>query len=121
MALITPILLDASAFGAYFLFGGLALFTAAVMAAYMPETRGRSLESIQEAFQRPAAASDVARYLRRLVPGGLRRRVAAQARPTAPAGQEFELQPQDRAVPLEATAVSLDGAARGLRLDVASA
>lgn len=118
MALITPILLDASAFGAYFLFGGLALFTAAVMATYMPETRGRSLESIQEAFQRPAAASDVARYLRRLVPGGLRRRAA---RPTAPAGEEFELQPQDRAVPLEATAVSLDGAARGLRLDVASA
>ncbi len=51
--MIAPILLDSSAFGAYFLFGGLALATVAVLALYMPETRGRSLENIQEAFSRP--------------------------------------------------------------------
>jgi hypothetical protein len=55
--MITPILLTKSAFGAYFLFGGLALGTVAVLAAYMPETRGQSLESIQEAFRRPMVKS----------------------------------------------------------------
>ncbi|KND86814.1 hypothetical protein TOPH_08567 [Tolypocladium ophioglossoides CBS 100239] len=50
----TPILLGKSAFGAYFLCGGLALGTVAVLAAYMPEPRGQSLETIQEAFHWPA-------------------------------------------------------------------
>lgn len=50
VALTTPILLDKSAYGAYFLFGSLALGTLAVLYLYMPETQGRSLESIQEAF-----------------------------------------------------------------------
>lgn len=54
---MTPILLDKSAFGAYFLFGGLALGTVAVLAVYMPETRGRSLEDIQEAFHQPGVKS----------------------------------------------------------------
>jgi len=53
VAILTPILLEQSAYGAYFLFGGLALGTVAVLFVYMPETRGRSLESIQEAFYRP--------------------------------------------------------------------
>ncbi|KAF2431358.1 general substrate transporter [Tothia fuscella] len=53
VAIITPIFLAKSAFGAYFLFGFLALGTVAVLAATMPETRGRSLENIQEAFQTP--------------------------------------------------------------------
>ena len=53
VAILTPILLAKSAFGAYFLFGGLTLATVAVLWACMPETRGRSLESIQEAFHRP--------------------------------------------------------------------
>lgn len=52
--MLTPILLDKSAFGAYFLFGGLALFTVVVLGACMPETRGRSLEDIQQAFHQPA-------------------------------------------------------------------
>lgn len=55
--MLTPILLDKSAFGAYFLFGGLALFTVAVLGACMPETRGRSLEEIQQAFHQPALES----------------------------------------------------------------
>jgi MFS family permease len=50
VAILTPILLDKSAYGAYFLFGFLALGTVMVLAAYMPETRGRSLEDIQQAF-----------------------------------------------------------------------
>ncbi|KAI3399605.1 hypothetical protein diail_6244 [Diaporthe ilicicola] len=57
VAMLTPILLDKSAFGAYFLFGGLALFTVAVLGACMPETRGRSLENIQQAFHHPALGS----------------------------------------------------------------
>lgn len=57
VAMITPILLDKSAFSAYFLFGGLALFTVAVLGACMPETRGRSLEDIQQAFHHPALGS----------------------------------------------------------------
>ncbi|KAK7749122.1 hypothetical protein SLS62_008409 [Diatrype stigma] len=47
----------ASAFGAYFLFGGLALFTAGIVAAYMLEMRGRSLEDIRQAFQRSALSA----------------------------------------------------------------
>lgn len=50
VAMITPVLLDKSAYGAYFLFGGLAMGTVVVLGLYMPETRGRSLEDIQNAF-----------------------------------------------------------------------
>ncbi|KAI0160256.1 putative MFS sugar transporter [Xylariaceae sp. FL1272] len=57
VAILAPILLDASSFAAYFLFGILALGTVIVLAAYMPETRGRTLEDIQEAFHRPALSS----------------------------------------------------------------
>lgn len=52
-AIWTPILLEKSAFGAYFLFGGLALGAVTVLSAYMPEFRGCSLEDIQRAFHRP--------------------------------------------------------------------
>jgi hypothetical protein len=63
--MITPLLLSKSAYGAYFLFGGMALGTVAVLAAYMPETRGMSLESIQDAFQRPPILNNLASYLRK--------------------------------------------------------
>ncbi|MCJ1475483.1 hypothetical protein MMC13_004146 [Lambiella insularis] len=53
VAFATPIFLAQSSFGAYFLFGGLALFTVIVLALFMPETRGQSLESIQDAFHAP--------------------------------------------------------------------
>ncbi|KAK8860086.1 general substrate transporter [Apiospora arundinis] len=66
VAMLTPILLDKSAYGAYFLFGGLALGTVLVLAAYMPETRGRSLESIQEAFSH-TGSSPLVQLLRRRV------------------------------------------------------
>ncbi|KAL3428686.1 general substrate transporter [Aspergillus tetrazonus] len=51
VALTTPILLDKSSFGAYFLFGGCSLITAVVCAIFMPETKGRSLDEIEDAFK----------------------------------------------------------------------
>ncbi|GJC78244.1 high-affinity glucose transporter RGT2 [Colletotrichum liriopes] len=50
VALITPILLASSRYGAYFLFGGCTLLTAAICWFWMPETRGRTLSEIQRAF-----------------------------------------------------------------------
>lgn len=50
VALFTPLLLDASAYGAYFLFGGCTLLTALVCWCCLPETRGRSLDDIDAAF-----------------------------------------------------------------------
>ncbi|KAK3065373.1 hypothetical protein LTS18_011896 [Coniosporium uncinatum] len=65
VAMITPVFLAESAYGAYFLFGGFSLTTLAVLYVYMPETCGRSLESIQEAFNRPVTRS-LKHHLRRL-------------------------------------------------------
>lgn len=50
VAFITPVLLGASASGIYFLFGGCAILTVIVCSIYMPETRGFSLEAIDERF-----------------------------------------------------------------------
>ncbi|KAI2603770.1 general substrate transporter [Hypoxylon sp. NC1633] len=50
VALVTPTLLARSSYGAYFLFGGCTLLTAAVCAVFMPETRGQSLGDIDRAF-----------------------------------------------------------------------
>jgi DNA-directed RNA polymerase III subunit RPC2 len=50
VALITPILLSKSSFGVYFLFGGCSMTTAVVCAFFMPETKGRSLDDIEDAF-----------------------------------------------------------------------
>lgn len=52
VALTTPILLSKSSFGAYFLFGGCSVLTALVCAAFMHETKGRSLDEIEQAFKR---------------------------------------------------------------------
>ena len=46
----TPVFLAHSAYGAYFLFGSLSCFTTVVLIIWMPETRGKSLEAIQETF-----------------------------------------------------------------------
>ncbi len=51
MALATPILLAKSSFAAYFLFGGCTLLTAIVCAAFMPETKGKSLDEIEDVFR----------------------------------------------------------------------
>lgn len=51
VALVTPTLLARTSYGAYFLFGGCTLLTALVCWAFMPETRGRSLDDIDRAFR----------------------------------------------------------------------
>ncbi|CAG8949084.1 hypothetical protein HYFRA_00002213 [Hymenoscyphus fraxineus] len=51
VAFTTPIFLAKSDFGVYFLFGGAALVTVVVCAIWMPETKGKSLEEIQGAFE----------------------------------------------------------------------
>ncbi|KAI1187505.1 general substrate transporter [Nemania serpens] len=66
VAILAPILLEASASAAYFLFGGLALATVAVLYAYMPETRGRTLDDIQEAFHQPAISSVITGFTKTL-------------------------------------------------------
>lgn len=50
VALFTPSLLANSSYGAYFLFGACTLFTALVCCVFMPETRGKSLDEIDQAF-----------------------------------------------------------------------
>ncbi|KAJ0347170.1 hypothetical protein COL26b_001928 [Colletotrichum chrysophilum] len=110
VAMITPILLDKSAFGAYFLFAGLAFGTTAVLAAYMPETRGRSLESIQDAFHRPPFKG-LDHYLGRLKPR--HRRAVREEDPT---GSGVELGPSGRS----AASSVVDAASSGLRLDVST-
>jgi hypothetical protein len=50
VALVTPQLLANSSYGAYFLFGSCTIATALVCWAYMPETRGKSLDEIEQAF-----------------------------------------------------------------------
>ncbi|KAH5146480.1 hypothetical protein HBH69_174260 [Parastagonospora nodorum] len=52
VALVTPTLLAKSAYGAYFLFGGCTFLTAIMCILYMPETRGKSLNEIEQAFQK---------------------------------------------------------------------
>ncbi|KAH9889585.1 general substrate transporter [Xylariomycetidae sp. FL2044] len=113
VAILTPILLEASAYGAYFLFGGFALCTVTVLVVYMPETRGRSLESIQEAFHRPSIRNST-QVLQAVV---LRARHRTQNTRTA-IGDNLELQEQESQ---DAGVTSgVEGVARSLRLDVAA-
>lgn len=68
VALTTPILLAKSSFGAYFLFGGCTLLTAVVCFVFMPETKGKSLNEIEEAFRRKRSVSgSFTRTLRRVL------------------------------------------------------
>ncbi|CAG7952560.1 unnamed protein product [Penicillium salamii] len=66
VALTTPILLSKSSYGAYFLFGGCSILTAVVCALFMPETKGRSLNEIEEAFKKrsPRSSNLSSRVLR---------------------------------------------------------
>ncbi|KAI9746592.1 MAG: hypothetical protein M1818_000305 [Claussenomyces sp. TS43310] len=67
VAFITPVLLAKSSFGIYFLFGGASILTVGVCVLFMPETRGRSLESIGEAFiAHKAADMSLVRLIRGL-------------------------------------------------------
>ncbi|OCK72682.1 hypothetical protein K432DRAFT_412144 [Lepidopterella palustris CBS 459.81] len=59
VAFATPIFLARSAYGAYFLFGAIALLTLAVLATCMRETRGQSLEDIQASFAQLSARRSI--------------------------------------------------------------
>ena len=48
MALVTPVLLDKSSFGAYYLFAGCSLATTVMVILFMCETKGYSLEEIEK-------------------------------------------------------------------------
>ncbi|KAN0092447.1 general substrate transporter [Hyaloscypha variabilis] len=61
VAFATPIFLARSAYGAYFLFGAIALLTLVVLATCMRETRGQSLEDIQVLFAQPSARPSISR------------------------------------------------------------
>lgn len=60
VAILTPILLASSTFSAYFLFGGFCIVSVTGLWIYMPETRGQSLEAIEEAFNTPLTGSSKA-------------------------------------------------------------
>jgi len=57
VAFATPIFLARSAYGAYFLFGAIALLTLVVLVTCMRETRGLSLEDIQVSFAQASSRS----------------------------------------------------------------
>jgi high-affinity Fe2+/Pb2+ permease len=67
VALTTPVLLNRSSSGAYFLWSGCLLLTAAVCMVFMVETMGRSLDDIEADFQ----AESIGKRARRKVGGGL--------------------------------------------------
>jgi hypothetical protein len=84
---MTPIFLARSSYGAYFLFGGLTILTVIVLFIFMQETRGLSLESIQEGFQASSTSQRRLVRIRRLINGK-----STQAQ-TSPEGQiEIPLQ-----------------------------
>ncbi|KAK3376797.1 major facilitator superfamily domain-containing protein [Lasiosphaeria ovina] len=51
VALVTPLLLAKTSYGAYFLFSSCTFLTVVVCWLFMPETRGKSLDEIEQAFQ----------------------------------------------------------------------
>lgn len=55
VAFTTPIFLEHSSYGVYFLFGLSSLLVVVVSILFMPETRGKSLEEIDASFRRPHA------------------------------------------------------------------
>ncbi|KAI0121882.1 general substrate transporter [Daldinia grandis] len=80
VALVTPTLLARTSYGAYFLFGGCALLTAAVCFIFMPETRGLSLGEIDQAFARQGTRVSALRGFAK----GLRKRVRVREGVPAP-------------------------------------
>jgi hypothetical protein len=66
VALVTPILLSKSNSAVYFLFGGCTLITAVVCWLFMPETKGKSLDEIEDAFRWKTKTSVVTRFRKAL-------------------------------------------------------
>lgn len=67
VALITPVLISKTTYGAYYLFAFSSLFTTIIVALRMSETRGHSLEEIEQRYtQSRSIATGVAIPLPRL-------------------------------------------------------
>ncbi|PYH65456.1 putative MFS sugar transporter [Aspergillus vadensis CBS 113365] len=64
VALTIPILLSKSSFGAYYLFGGCTLITAFICALFMPESKGQSLDDIEDAFKSKSLSRTVLKAFR---------------------------------------------------------
>ncbi|KAI0508531.1 hypothetical protein F5B22DRAFT_620134, partial [Xylaria bambusicola] len=60
VALISPILLDASSSAAYFLFGGSTALATVVCYYYMVETKGKFFDEIERAFRKQKTTSSKA-------------------------------------------------------------
>ncbi|KAF4553257.1 Sugar (and other) transporter-like protein 20 [Elsinoe fawcettii] len=72
VTILTPIFLAESSYGAYFLFGGFCLTSVVLLWAFMPETKGLSLEGIEEVFDASGLFVDgsrLARWIRRVFVG----------------------------------------------------
>ncbi|THW39446.1 general substrate transporter [Aureobasidium pullulans] len=79
VAFTTPVFLEQSSSGIYFMFGAASLLTVVVCAGGMPETKGKTLEEIDGAFERgesgqqTSVRSRVVKVVRRLQSGKLNR------------------------------------------------
>ena len=62
MALTTPVLIATSTFGAYYFFAFSTLFCTIVIALFMSETRGHSLEAIEQRYLESSATSTGRRW-----------------------------------------------------------
>jgi len=77
VAFTTPVFLEQSSSGIYFMFGAASLLTVVVCAGGMPETKGKTLEEIDGAFERgesgqqTSVRSRVVKVVRRLQSGKL--------------------------------------------------
>lgn len=93
IAFTTPLFLAKSSSGPYFLFGACSLVTTLVCVAYQPETRGASLEDVDETFvQSPwksLVQSSVFSRFGRMTE--VHRRATSNAAPSDPQDDEFEL------------------------------
>jgi hypothetical protein len=63
VAFTTPIFLTKSSSGVYFLFGASCLLTSVVCFLWMPETRGLSLEEIDDIFDKESERSRVSSFV----------------------------------------------------------
>ncbi|KAF2220162.1 general substrate transporter [Elsinoe ampelina] len=73
VTILTPIFLAESSYGAYFLFGGFCLTSVVLLWSFMPETKGLSLEGIEEVFNTNGVfvgGSRLARGIRRVFARG---------------------------------------------------
>lgn len=89
VAVTTPIFLAHSSFGVYFLFGGASLLTVAVCALKMPETQGKTLEEIEEAFHHDKGGSSAS--VKAMMSKGMKKLQSHRSVPWRAETEEHEL------------------------------